>query len=124
MNYTTEIYKVRNPSNSLRAYGSLVIEVNDTTKMKIKGFKIFEGRNGLFAKPPQSKGRNKEGEETWFDDIQFIDTSESNEFREEVYQTFVKEYTRANNTDARTNAASSQSNYSETNSKNNNKPLW
>lgn len=124
MNYTAEIYKIRNPSNSLRAYGSLVIEVNDTTKMKIKGFKIFEGRNGLFAKPPQSKGRNKEGEETWFDDIQFIDTSESNEFKEEIYQTFVKEYTRANNMDTRTSAANSQSSYSETNSKNNNKPLW
>ena len=122
MNYTTEIYKLRNPSNSLRAYGSLVIEINDTTKMKIKGFKIFEGRNGLFAKPPQTKGKNKEGEDTWFDDIQFVDTSESNNFRDEVYDTFIKDYTRANNSDARTSAANSQSSYSE--SKNNNKPLW
>ena len=78
MNYTAEIYTIKNPSNSLRAYASLVIEVNNTTQMKIKGFKVFEGKNGLFAKPPQTKGKDKEGSDTWYDDIQFVDTTEDN----------------------------------------------
>lgn len=123
MNYTTEIYTIKNPSGSLRAYGSLVIEVNNTTKMKVKGFKIFEGKNGLFCKPPQTKGKDKEGNDTWYDDIQFVDSSEEQSFRNEVYQTFVNDYSRQAGASSRSTAAASQNSY---NNQKNTKttPLW
>jgi len=91
--------------------------------MKIKGFKIFEGRNGLFAKPPQTKGKNKEGEDTWYDDILFVDSSEENTFREEVYATFVNDYSKKQGSSSRSDAATSQNNYNkEKGSKP--RPLW
>ena len=124
MNYTAEIYTIKNPSNSLRAYASLVIEINNTTQMKIKGFKVFEGKNGLFAKPPQTKGKDKEGSDTWYDDIQFVDTTEENTFREEIYRTIVNEYSKkAGSSYGKSEAASSQSGYSNQ-SKQKTKPLW
>lgn len=91
--------------------------------MKLKGFKIFEGKNGLFCKPPQTKGKNKDGEDTWYDDIQFVDSAEENTFREEVYSTIIKEYSRKANTSYKAEAASSQSSYSNQ-SKKSTKPLW
>lgn len=94
--------------------------------MKLKGFKIFEGKNGLFCKPPQTKGKNKDGEDAWFDDIQFVDSAEENTFREEVYSTIIKEYSRKVNTSSssyKAEAASTQSSYSNQ-SKKSTKPLW
>ena len=123
MNYTAEIYTIKNPSNSLRAYASLVIEVNNTTQMKIKGFKVFEGVNGLFVKPPQTKGKDKEGGDTWYDDVQFVDTTKENTFREEMYQTIISEYSKKAGSNYKNDAASSQSSYSNQ-TKQKTKPLW
>lgn len=124
MNYSTEIYTIKNPTGSLRAYGSLVIEINSTTTMKIKGFKIFEGKNGLFAKPPQTKGKDKEGNDTWYDDIQFVDSTDEQTFRNEVYQTFVNDYSQKQGASHRNSAASSQTNYNKENKSQKQTPLW
>jgi len=124
MNYTTEIFTIKNPRNSLRAYGSLVIEVNTSTKLKIKGFKIFDGTNGLFCKPPQTKSTDREGNDTWYDDVQFVDESEDNTFKTEVYSTFVKDYSKRTSGASKTTAAGAQSSYSDTATKTNSKPLW
>tara|TARA_Y100001973_G_C4962494_1_gene215657 strand:+ start:234 stop:551 length:318 start_codon:yes stop_codon:yes gene_type:complete len=99
---------------------------------EVTGFKVFNGSNGLFVKPPQHKGRNKEGEEEWFDDVRFVgDTSK--EIRMEVYQSVIDAYNTKVRNSSQTTSANIQSNIGSNNANNNtnqpnqNKtrtPLW
>ena len=92
ISFTTEVFTIKNPKNKLRAYGSLLIDLQGETKLKVKGFKIFEGSNGVFVKPPQTKGSDKEGNDTWYDDITFMNDDENHTIRNEVYEDFVTTY--------------------------------
>lgn len=108
------------------AYASLLIE----NVFEVTGFKVFNGSNGLFVKPPQHKGRNKDGEEEWFDDVRFIGET-SKEVRDEVYQNIISAYNTKVRNSSQSTSANIQSNISSnstTNSSNqSNKtrtPLW
>lgn len=62
--------------------------------IEITGFKVFESAKGLFAKEPQHKGVNKEGEETWYDDVRFLkqEGQDTNPFRDEIMNAIVTAY--------------------------------
>ena len=89
-NYTVKVYPIQNPKSKLRAYASLVVE----NSIEITGFKVFESAKGLFAKEPQHKGVNKEGEETWYDDVRFLkqEGQDTNPFRDEIMNAIVTAY--------------------------------
>lgn len=56
-------------SNSMKAFATLII--NDT--ISIEGYKVFDGKNGLFVAPPSHKGTDKEGVEKYFNDVQYLE---------------------------------------------------
>lgn len=65
-------------TGALRAYATLV--VNDT--LLIDGFKVMESRTGdLFVAPPSHKGKDKEGKDTYFNDVRFNEEKGEGEFR-------------------------------------------
>ena len=78
--YKVKVYPIQNPKTKIVAYASLVIE----EVFEVTGFKIFNGTNGYFVKPPQHKGKNKEGGDEWYDDVRFIGET-AKDIREEVY---------------------------------------
>ena len=89
-------------------------------RIEFTGFKIFQGSNGLFAKGPQHKGTNKEGEETWYDDVRFL--GEDKTLRDEIYQTMIDSFNQSSSTNSTRNAAAAQN---SVNKKNDRKtPLW
>ena len=119
--YTVKVYPIPNPKSKIRAYASLLID----NVFEVTGFKIFDGVNGLFVKPPQHKGKNKTtGEEEWFDDARFVGES-AKEVREEVYSTIVSSYNSNVRTSSQTTSANLQTeiNNSSQESKNQ-RPLW
>lgn len=124
-NYTIKTYPVKNPNSKIVAYASLVIE----NVFEVTGFKIFSGSNGLFVKPPQHKGKNKDGEDEWYDDARFIG-DQSKEIREEVYLSIVDNYNQSVRNSSRTTTAEMQTNINNNSSQNNSsqqqtkRPLW
>jgi DNA-binding cell septation regulator SpoVG len=99
--YTIKTYPVKNPKSKIVAYASLVIE----NVFEVTGFKIFNGSNGLFVKPPQHKGKNKDGEDEWYDDARFVG-EQSKEVREEIFTAMVQAY----NTNAANSSRSTTAN--------------
>lgn len=87
------------------AYASLVIE----DVFEVTGFKIFNGSNGLFVKPPQHKGKNKEGQDEWYDDARFIG-ERSKDVREEIFQAMVDSYNKYSANSSRSTTATLQNN--------------
>lgn len=126
-NYTVKVYPIQNPKSKLRAYASLVVE----NKLEITGFKVFESATGFFAKEPQHKGLNKEGQETWYDDVRFLkdEGEETNTFRDEVMNAIVTAFhsrstatSQQTQTTARNAAAQAQTQVNNQNSAPNNFP--
>jgi DNA-binding cell septation regulator SpoVG len=119
-NYTIKTYPVKNPKSKIVAYASLVIE----NVFEVTGFKIFNGSNGLFVKPPQHKGKNKDGEDEWYDDARFVG-DQSKEVREEVYSSIVDSYNQSVKNSSRGTAANMQTNINNNSSQQQTKrPLW
>lgn len=120
-NYTIKTYAVKNPSSKIVAYASLVIE----DVFEVTGFKIFNGSNGLFVKPPQHKGKNKEGQDEWYDDARFIG-ERSKDVREEIFQAMVDSYNKYSANSSRSTTASLQNNINnqQSNSGQKTRALW
>jgi len=76
---------------------------------EVTGFKIFNGANGLFVKPPQHKGKNKEGQDEWYDDARFIGET-SKDIREEVFQAMIDNYNKYEVSSSRSTTATLQNN--------------
>lgn len=73
LNYTFKIRRLNNNSN-LKAFVTLIIGETDDG-IAIDGFKIVNGRNGLFVSAPSHKGTITEDGvqvEKYFDDVRFI----------------------------------------------------
>ena len=119
-NYTVKVYPIQNPKSKILAYASLLIE----GCFEVTGFKVFNGAHGLFVKPPQHKGRNKQGEEEWFDDARFVGET-AKEIREEVYSTIVSSYNSNVRNSSQTTTANLQSNINQSSqTSKSNRPLW
>ena len=81
-----------NGTGKTRAFVQLTVN----KVLSIDGFKIVEGSNGLFVAAPQHKGKNKEGGDTWYDDVRFLgDKPEGvyrTPFQDEVYKAMIAKY--------------------------------
>ena len=118
--YTIKTYPVKNPKSKIVAYASLVIE----NVFEVTGFKIFNGTNGLFVKPPQHKGKNKEGEDEWYDDARFIG-EQSKGVREEIFSSMVQAYNTSAANSNRSTTANLHNNINEQSStKSTTRALW
>ena len=113
--YSVEVFTFSSPIGKMVARGTLIID----DIIKINGFTIFDGSNGLFVTPPQHKGKDKDGNEKWYADVIFLDEKiEEGKPRtvaeKEIYDSFIKAYqekltsnSRAKTATANTNSTSS-----------------
>ncbi len=125
--YTVKVYPIQNPKSKILAYASLCVE----NVFEVTGFKIFTGSNGLFVKPPQHKGKDKEtNEDKWFDDARFVGDN-AKEVREEVFSTIIDKYNQNVSSSSRATSANMHSNINGNSNTNSNttkqstkRPLW
>jgi len=74
----TRLYKVENDS-SLKAFADVIIG-----QVLVKGIKVVEGKNGLFAAMPKSQG--KDGK--WYETVNILDGG----LKQELEDTVLKAY--------------------------------
>jgi DNA-binding cell septation regulator SpoVG len=110
-NLKVEVNLVKNPATSLIAMASVIVD----GAMKIGGFKVFNGRNGLFVGVPSHKGKDKEdGSPNWQDDVIFLDekaaeTDRQTPTQKQVCDAVLNEYKRiSSGTGTRGGAAAAQ----------------
>lgn len=93
--FSVSVHRIENPKNKLLGFADLKIE----DFMTVKGWKIFEGPHGNFVKPPSHLGKNKEGEDTYFDDVLFTEEKGTDEkmgaYQTEIYQAILDEFAAA-----------------------------
>jgi len=63
----TKMHKTEN--GSLKAF----VEVTFNDCLSIKGFKVMEGRNGLFVSMPSERGKD----DRWYESVRILDDSTS-----------------------------------------------
>jgi len=96
--------------------------------LEIGGFKIINGAKGIFVSAPQHKGKDKEGNDTWYDDVRFL--GEDTTVKDEIFQSIIDNFNSKSGQSARVNAAAAQAqantNTGEDSSKNSmgRRPLW
>ncbi len=59
----TEVKIRKYENNATKGFASLTFD----DALVITGLTILEGKNGLFVSMPQTKGKDAEGKERWFD---------------------------------------------------------
>lgn len=81
---------------STRAFAVLVID----NVLEVQGFKVIEGRNGLFVSSPQTKSNKideQSGKNIYFDDVRFTDPraedARRSPLQEEVFAAILAKYT-------------------------------
>lgn len=75
-NYTVKIYPIKNPQGKLRAFASMLVD----DVLEIKGFRIVEGRNGLFVSAPSTPKEQEDGTTKWYNDIMFREEVEEGSY--------------------------------------------
>ena len=129
--YTVKVFNLSNPRSKLVGFASLIIE----NVLQIEGFKIFDGTSGLFVKPPSHPGKNKDGEDTWFDDGRFIQDGKTIDFkdndsaagtcRKEIYKSMIDEYLAKSSQSQGSSRSSAARSQSEVNQRGGRRePLW
>lgn len=119
--YAVQVRPIRNPKSKVVAFASLLID----DVLEINGFRVIDGAKGLFVSAPSHKGKNKEGEDTWFDDVRFLGDNADN-IKEEVYRSILDSFTDGKNASSRGTAAEAQAdiNSTETGKPMSRRPLW
>ena len=116
--------KVRNPKGKIVAFASLIID----DVLEIDGFKVINGSKGLFVSAPQHKGKDKEGNDSWFEDVRFIgDETTRDTVKTEIHTAIINEYQKSEGSSNRATAAQSHAAVNESSaegSANSRRPLW
>tara|TARA_B100000427_G_C15213365_1_gene465660 strand:+ start:34 stop:414 length:381 start_codon:yes stop_codon:yes gene_type:complete len=123
--YSIKVKKVRNPKGKIVAFASLIID----DVLEVDGFKIINGSKGLFCSAPQHKGKDKEGNDTWFEDVRFVgDETVRDTVKQEIHTAIINEYQKSEGTQNRATAAQAHAtaneNSTEGESGNGRRPLW
>lgn len=111
-NFSVKVFELKNSNSSLKAFASITIE----EVIEIKGFKVFDGRNGLFVSPPSTKATkpDEEGKFPYWPDVIFHeDTAEENRkgpVQEEIEKAILSEYSKRAATSRRGDAAYARAN--------------
>ena len=122
--YSIKVKTVKNPRGKIMAFASLIID----DVLEVDGFKVINGSKGLFVSAPQHKGKDKEGNDSWFEDVRFVgDETVRDTVKTEIYQAIINEYNKNSSTSNRASAAQSHVASNESSSSSNNadrRPLW
>lgn len=121
--YSIKVKTVKNPRGKIMAFASLVID----DVLEVDGFKVIDGSKGLFVSAPQHKGKDKEGNDAWFEDVRFIgDETVRDTVKTEIYQAIINEYNKNQGTSSRASAAQSHvtKNEGTNNASSDRRPLW
>ena len=104
------------------AFASLIID----DVLEVDGFKVIDGSKGLFVSAPQHKGKDKEGNDSWFEDVRFIgDEAVKDPIKTEIYQAILTEYTKRQGSSSRVAAAQSHASVNEASeASSDRRPLW
>lgn len=103
-NYSVKIKEIPNPKGKIVAFASLVIE----DVFEVDGFKIINGAKGYFVSHPQHKGKDKDGNDTYFDDVRFSgDTADA--IKEEIHRAIIQQYNRSGGNQMQSRAQTAQS---------------
>jgi DNA-binding cell septation regulator SpoVG len=101
---------VRPFNSTSKTVAFVQLTINKT--ISIDGFKIINGKDGLFVSAPNHKGKDKEGNDTWYDDVRFLGDKAEGQFRtpfqDEVYKAMIAKYNRVTNSSGRADAAAAQ----------------
>lgn len=100
--YDIKVRKINSASN-LKAFVTLVIE----GILEVEGFKVINGKNGLFVSVPSHKGSVMEDGikvDKYFDDVRFIGEP-GIEFSNELKSAILQAYNGASSADLKTNQA-------------------
>lgn len=100
--YDIKVRKI-NSSSNLKAFVTLVIE----GIVEVDGFKVINGKNGLFVSVPSHKGTVMEDGvkvEKYFDDVRFVGEP-GIEFSNELKSAILEAYNGSSSSDPKTNQA-------------------
>ena len=122
--YSIKVKKVRNPKGKIVAFASLIID----DVLEVDGFKVINGSKGLFVSAPQHKGKDKEGNDSWFEDVRFIgDETVRETVKTEIHKAIINEYQKSEGSQSRATAAQSHAAVNENSTdgdSNSRRPLW
>lgn len=114
-NYTVNVYPF-NSTGATQAFASVIID----NVLEVKGFKVINGRKGLFVSAPQTKGKDKQsGEDRWYPDVVFKEERDPDSgvykgpVEQEIFDAILAKYESVSNGgggNARGQAASAQRN--------------
>ena len=130
--YDVKVRKINSTSN-LKAFVTLVIE----GLVEVDGFKVIDGRNGLFVSMPSHKGTVMEDGvkvEKYFDDVRFLGDKGlefSNELKTSILNAYNSKDVQSNDSPsqaqavkAKATANATQSESKDSEPSRNRKPLW
>lgn len=75
LTYEVKVNKLQNPTGKLLGFAEVILD----GWMVVKNFKIFQGSNGLFVGAPSHLGKDKEGKDTYFPDVSFLEEKNEDE---------------------------------------------
>jgi len=111
LRFSAKVYPLKSPSGSLQAFATLI--VNEI--VQVNGFRVIDGRNGLFAAPPSTRSNKQDenGKDIWYDDVRFNEDLEEGERRGVVataaYEAILEVYKRETQNNSRQGSARSNS---------------
>jgi DNA-binding cell septation regulator SpoVG len=72
-NFSVKVFKLERPIGKLVGFASITIE----DVLFLDGFKVFDGKNGLFLAPPSREGKDKDGNKAYYDQVKFLTFDDS-----------------------------------------------
>jgi stage V sporulation protein G len=80
-----EVFPIKNHPGKVKANGSFVYG----GALKVK-FTLINGEKGLFVGLPTRKGKDKEGKDTWYPEVSFLDKNLQQELQKAAVDAFNK----------------------------------
>jgi DNA-binding cell septation regulator SpoVG len=120
--YSIRIKRIPNPRGKIVAFASITID----EVFQFDGFKVIDGSKGLFVSHPQHKGKDKEGNDTWYDDARFVG-DQADGVKQEIHKAIIHEYNSTGGNQYENRAQTAQSNQQASTaapSASNRTPLW
>lgn len=121
--YSIRIKRIPNPRGKIVAFASIIID----EVFEFDGFKVINGSKGLFVSHPQHKGKDKEGNDTWYDDARFIGDN-ADDVKQEIHKAIIHEFNSTGGNQYENRAQTAQSNQQASTAApapaSNRTPLW
>lgn len=122
--YSVQIKRIPNPKGKIVAFASIIVE----DVFEIDGFKVVNGAKGLFVSHPQHKGKDKDGNDTWYDDARFVGDA-AEDIKNEVHRAIINQYNASGANQYQQRAQTAQSNQQASSAQpppaqNSRMPLW